>query len=96
MCWHISCSLSPPLHSSHSFPAHKLLVLHKSLILHSLLSLVFFVGCRKKSCQMGSSGYIRETEQKPLPEFVLEQQIVTFQLWIACASEKGTTNHWVF
>lgn len=45
---------------------------------------------------MGSSVYIDEIEQKPLSECALEQQIVTFQLWITCASEKGTTNHWVF
>lgn len=45
---------------------------------------------------MGSSVYVDEIEQKPLSECALEQQIVTFQLWITYASEKGTTNLWVF
>lgn len=45
---------------------------------------------------MESSVYIHETEQKPASEGTLAQQIVTFQLWITCASEKETTNHWVF
>lgn len=51
MSWHIS----PPslLHSSHSFPAHKLLLLPKSLILHSLLSLGFLLGAGRNPVRWG-------------------------------------------
>lgn len=45
---------------------------------------------------MGSSVYVHEMEQKPPSENGVKQQMVTFQLWITCVSEKGTTNHWVF
>lgn len=72
------------LHSSHSFYAHKELLLCKNLILHSLLRLLdfFIFGYKKKSCQMGSSACVNETEQKPLSEYGVKQQIVTSHLQI--------------